>query len=37
MAISSHIKQLRQEKQWTQAALGEKMGIKQKQISTYHL
>jgi transcriptional regulator with XRE-family HTH domain len=35
MAIASRIKQLRQEKQWTQAELAEKVGIKQKQISAY--
>ena len=35
MAIASRIKQLRQESQWTQAELAEKMGIKQKQISAY--
>jgi transcriptional regulator with XRE-family HTH domain len=35
MTIASRVKQLRQEKQWTQAELAEKMGIKQKQISAY--
>jgi transcriptional regulator with XRE-family HTH domain len=35
MAIKDKIKQLRQEKNWSQAQLGEKMGIHQKQISAY--
>ena len=35
MTIADRIKQLRQERQWTQAELAEKIGIKQKQISAY--
>jgi len=35
MTISDRIKQLRQEKRWTQEELANKMGIKQKQISAY--
>ncbi len=35
MAISDRIRQLRQEKRWTQAGLGQKVGVHQKQISAY--
>lgn len=35
MAIKERIKQLRQEKSWSQAQLGKKMGIHQKQVSAY--
>lgn len=35
MAIKDRIKQLRQEKQWSQAQLGQKMKIHQKQVSAY--
>lgn len=35
MAISDRIRQLRQEKRWTQAELGEKVGVHQKQVSAY--
>lgn len=35
MTISERIKKLRQERNWTQAKLAEKMGIHQKQISAY--
>ena len=35
MAINSRIRQLRQEKRWTQAELGEKVGVHQKQVSAY--
>ena len=35
MAIAERIKKLRQERNWTQATLAEKMGIHQKQISAY--
>lgn len=35
MAIKDKIKQLRQEKNWSQAQLGMKMGIHQKQVSAY--
>jgi transcriptional regulator with XRE-family HTH domain len=35
MAIKDRMKQLRQEKGWSQAQLGKKMGIHQKQISAY--
>ena len=35
MTIADRIKQLRQKRQWTQDELAEKIGIKQKQISTY--
>jgi len=35
MAIKDKIKQLRQEKNWSQAQLGSKMGIHQKQVSAY--
>lgn len=35
MAISDRIRQLRQEKRWTQAELGEKIGVHQKQVSAY--
>ena len=35
MAINNRIRQLRQEKQWTQAELGQKVGVHQKQVSAY--
>lgn len=35
MAIKDRIKQLRQERNWSQAQLGNKMGIHQKQVSAY--
>lgn len=35
MQLKNRIKQLRQEKEWTQAELGEKIGVHQKQISAY--
>lgn len=35
MAIKDRIKQLRQEKNWSQAQLANKMGIHQKQVSAY--
>jgi len=35
MAIRDRIKQLRQERNWSQAQLGGKMGIHQKQVSAY--
>jgi transcriptional regulator with XRE-family HTH domain len=35
MAISDRIRTLRQEHRWTQAELGERVGIHQKQISAY--
>jgi transcriptional regulator with XRE-family HTH domain len=35
MAISDRVRQLRQEKRWTQAELGEKVGVHQKQVSAY--
>lgn len=35
MTIAERIKKLRQERNWTQATLAEKMGIHQKQISAY--
>ena len=35
MAIKDRIKQLRQEKNWSQAQLGTKMNCHQKQISAY--
>lgn len=35
MSIHIRIKQLRQEKGWSQANLAERVGIRQKQISTY--
>lgn len=35
MAINDRIRQLRQEKQWTQAQLGQKIGVHQKQVSAY--
>lgn len=35
MAINDRIRQLRQEKRWTQAELGEKVGVHQKQVSAY--
>lgn len=35
MAIKDKIKQLRHEKNWSQAQLGKKMAIHQKQISAY--
>ena len=35
MAIKDRIKQLRQEKNWSQAQLAQQMGIHQKQVSAY--
>jgi len=35
MAIADRIRQLRQERRWTQAELGEKIGVHQKQVSSY--
>jgi len=35
MTISERIKKLRQERNWTQAELADKLGIHQKQISAY--
>lgn len=35
MAIHDRIRQLRQEKRWTQAELGGKIGVHQKQVSAY--
>lgn len=35
MAIADKIRQLRQEKRWTQAELGERVGVHQKQVSSY--
>ncbi|MBF0227566.1 MAG: helix-turn-helix transcriptional regulator [Desulfobacterales bacterium] len=35
MAIKDRIKELRLKKDWSQAELGEKMGIHQKQVSAY--
>lgn len=35
MAIADRIRQLRQEKRWTQAELGERVGVHQKQVSSY--
>ena len=35
MAINERIRQLRQEKRWTQAELGQKVGVHQKQVSAY--
>lgn len=35
MTIADRIHQLRQERRWTQAELGEKVGVHQKQISSY--
>jgi transcriptional regulator with XRE-family HTH domain len=35
MMLADRIRQLRQEKRWTQAELGEKAGVHQKQISSY--
>lgn len=35
MAINDRIRQLRQERRWTQAELGEKVGVHQKQVSAY--
>lgn len=35
MAINDRIRLLRQEKRWTQAELGQKVGIHQKQVSAY--
>ena len=35
MDIHQRIKRLRQEKNWTQAELAQKLGIRQKQISAY--
>jgi transcriptional regulator with XRE-family HTH domain len=35
MAISERIRQLRQERRWSQAELGERVGVHQKQISAY--
>lgn len=35
MMLADRIRQLRQEKRWTQAELGEKIDIRQKQVSSY--
>jgi len=35
MSIADRISQLRHEKRWTQADLGEKIGVHQKQVSSY--
>jgi transcriptional regulator with XRE-family HTH domain len=35
MAIGERIRQLRQERRWTQAELGQKIGVHQKQVSSY--
>lgn len=35
MAIAERIKRLRQERNWTQAELGEKINVHQKQVSSY--
>lgn len=35
MAIADRIRQLRAERRWTQAELGERIGVHQKQISAY--
>lgn len=35
MAISDHIRKLRQERHWSQAELGEQLGVHQKQVSAY--
>ena len=35
MQLKNRIKQLRQENQWTQAELGKKLGVHQKQVSAY--
>ena len=35
MAISDRIRQLRQERRWSQLELGEKLGVHQKQVSAY--
>lgn len=35
MAIKDRIRQLRQEKNWSQTQLAQKMGIHQKQVSAY--
>lgn len=35
MAISDRIRALRQERQWSQAELGERLGVHQKQVSAY--
>lgn len=35
MAISDRVRLLRQERRWTQAELGEKIGVHQKQVSAY--
>ena len=35
MAISERIRQLRQERRWTQAELGQRIGVHQKQVSSY--
>lgn len=35
MALSDRLRQLRQERRWTQAELAEKVGVHQKQISAY--
>lgn len=35
MTIAERIKKLRQERNWTQVTLADKMGINQKQISAY--
>ena len=35
MAISDRIRKLRQERHWSQAELGERLGVHQKQVSAY--
>jgi transcriptional regulator with XRE-family HTH domain len=35
MAISDRIRKLRQERHWSQAELGEQLGVHQKQVSAY--
>ena len=35
MAIAERIRQLRVERRWSQAELGEKLGVHQKQVSAY--
>jgi transcriptional regulator with XRE-family HTH domain len=35
MTISNRIRQLRQERRWSQAELGERLGVHQKQVSAY--
>jgi transcriptional regulator with XRE-family HTH domain len=35
MAISDRIRQLRQERRWSQGDLGEQLGVHQKQVSAY--